>query len=296
VPDASHANQHGSALRLGIVALLLSVTLFAIVDGVSKMAVSQQSFGQILLARYALGLPVLLVVAPRAAWPTLLKTKALPLQILRGLMPLAVGGLMVLSVEVMPLAEATVILFAGPFVLLVLAAMFLDEQVSRASMIGVAAGFAAILLVARPGLDGLSSYAILPAGAAFFYALLQLFSRQLGTRGEGATTSLAWTLLVGLIVSTPLAIYDWRAPTGAGWLLLILLGGCFAAAQYFMAKAYVMAPANILAPFTYSQILAAVVFGVVVFQDVPDFWTLSGVILIIGSGFYVYHVSQEFRR
>jgi len=293
MPDAPSTDQNGPDLRLGIVALLLSVTLFAVVDGVSKMVVNQQSFGQILLARYALGLPVLLFVAPPASWPTLLKTRALPLQILRGLMPLVVGGLMVFSVQVMPLAEATVILFAGPFLLLVLAAAFLGERVSRASLIGVAAGFAAILLVVRPGLDGLSYYAILPAGAAFFYALLQLFSRQLGTRGEGAATSLAWTLLVGLIVSIPLAIYDWRAPTGAGWLLLILLGVCFAGAQYFMAKAYVLAPANLLAPFTYAQILAAVVFGIVVFQDVPDVWSMAGVVLIIAAGLYVYRAGRE---
>lgn len=281
------------ALRLGIIALLLSVTLFAIVDGISKAVVGQQSFGQILLARYALGLPVLLFAAPRAAWPTLLRTGFPLLQILRGLMPLTVGGLMVLSVQVIPLAEATVILFAGPFILLVLAALFLGEHVSRASWIGVATGFLAILLVARPGLDGLSYYAILPAAAAFFYALLQLFSRQLGTRGESAATSLAWTLLVGLIVSVPLALYDWRAPSATGWLLLILLGMCFAGAQYFMAKAYALAPANLLAPFTYAQILAAVVFGVVVFQDVPDAWSMAGVALIIGAGIYVYRMSEE---
>jgi drug/metabolite transporter (DMT)-like permease len=208
-------------------------------------------------------------------------------------MPLTVGGLMVLSVMVMPLAEATVILFAGPFILLVLAALFLGERVSRASWIGVAAGFLAVLLVARPGLDGLSYNAILPAGAAFFFALLQLFSRQLGTRGESAATSLAWTLLVGLIVSTPLAIYDWRPPSATGWLLLLVLGMCFAGAQYFMAKAYVLAPANLLAPFTYAQILAAVVFGFLAFGDAPDLWSMAGVVLIIAAGLYVYGMSRR---
>jgi drug/metabolite transporter (DMT)-like permease len=75
--------------------------------------------------------------------------------------------------------------------------------------------------------------------------------------------------------------------------LLILLGVCFAGAQYFMAKAYVLAPANLLAPFTYAQILAAVVFGIVVFQDVPDVWSMAGVVLIIAAGLYVYRAGRE---
>lgn len=291
--DQPAEGRQRAALSLGIIVLLLSVTLFAVVDGVSKAVVGEQSFGQILLARYALGLPVLFFVAPRSDWSSLLRTGAPVLQILRGLMPLTVGGLMVFSVMVMPLAEATVILFAGPFILLVLASLFLGERVSRASWIGVAAGFLAVLLVARPGLGGFSFNAILPAGAAFFFALLQMFSRQLGMRGESAVTSLAWTLLVGLIVSAPLAIYDWRPPTAAGWLLLLMLGVCFAGAQYFMARAYVLAPANVLAPYTYAQILAALIFGFLVFRDVPDLFSLAGVALIIAAGLYVYSVSRK---
>lgn len=291
--DAPPPHPDRVALRLGILALFASVTLFAIVDGVSKFIVNDQSFGQILLARYALGLPVLLLVAPRAAWPGLLRTRVPLLQVLRGLMPLAVGGLMVLSVKVMPLAEATVILFAGPFLLLLLAGLFLGERVRPTSWVGVAAGFLAVLLVARPGFDGLSYYAILPAGAAFFYALLQLFSRQLGTKGDSAATSLAWTLLVGLVVSLPLALYDWRPPTAGGWLLLILLGLCFAGAQYFMARAYVLTPANLLAPFTYAQILAATVFGFVVFGDLPDVLTVVGIVVMCLAGLYVYRQSGQ---
>ena len=61
--DQPAEERQPSALRLGIIALLLSVTLFAAVDGVSKAVVAEQSFGQILLARYGLGLP-----GPAPSW------------------------------------------------------------------------------------------------------------------------------------------------------------------------------------------------------------------------------------
>lgn len=48
-----------------------------------------------------------------------------------------------------------------------------------------------------------------------------------------------------------------------------------------------MAPAAVLAPFTYAQIVAAIVFGVVVFGDVPDLWTAAGTALVILAGVYV---------
>ena len=55
-----------------------------------------------------------------------------------------------------------------------------------------------------------------------------------------------------------------------------------------MAKAFALAPANLLTPFSYFQILSAVVFGFLVFHDVPDTWTSTGVALIVGAGLYVF--------
>jgi drug/metabolite transporter (DMT)-like permease len=206
-------------------------------------------------------------------------------------MPLLIGGLMVLALTFMPLAEATVILFAAPFMVLVLSGWFLGEKVAGSIWIAVAVGFLAVLLVARPGLDGLSWYAILPAAAAFFYAVLQLISRSLGSAGERPITSVAWTLLVGLVITLPLAIYDWRPLTPVVWVLLVILGLCMGGAQLLLARAFAIAPANVLTPFTYVQILAAIIFGVLVFGDIPDVPTTIGIVMIIGAGLYVFRRS-----
>lgn len=289
--DKSANGRPAGNTGLGIVLLSLGVTLFGIVDGVSKFLVEDLSFGQIILGRYAFALPVLLLAAPPREWKYLLRTGALGQQILRGLMPLIVGGLMLSALGFMPLAEATVILFAAPFIVLVLSGWLLGETVDGPVWIAVAVGFLAVLLVARPGLAGLSWYAILPAAAAFFYALLQLISRRLGSAGEPPIVSVAWTLLVGIAVSLPFAIYDWRSPSPAQWGLLLLLGLCMGGAQLLLAKAFAMAPANLLTPFTYVQILAAIIFGIAVFGDIPDLPTTVGILMIIGAGLYVFRRS-----
>jgi len=281
-------SQPGTRDRLrGIVYLVVSVSLFGVVDGLSKILTPSQSFGQIVLGRYALALPLLLAVAGPSGWKALFATRRPGLQLFRGLTPLIVGGVMVIAVHHLPLAEATVILFAGPFIVVALSAPLLGEKVGATSYVAVAVGFLAVVLVARPGFGQLSWYTVFPLVGAIFYALLQLLTRKLADAGEDADTTLAWTLAIGLVASAPLAAVSWAPVSPAAFLLLILLGAVFGAAQLLLARAFLYAPANILTPFSYAQIVAATLFGLVVFEDVPDLWTVLGIVMIIGAGVYV---------
>ena len=253
----------------------------------SKALADTQSVGQIVWARYALALPVLILTTPRAHWRTLFKTTRPASQLSRGLMPLAVSGTMVLAVRYLPLAEATVILFSAPFLVVALSVPFLGERVHPASWVGVVVGFAAVLLVARPGFGEISKYTIFPLAAAVFFALFQLVTRRLAATGERAQTTLAWTLAVGTVAATPVALMTWAPVTPSAWLLMIALGVVFGLAQAFMVRAFAHAPAGVLAPFGYAQIIAATIFGMIVFGAIPDVWTLLGVAMIIAAGVYV---------
>lgn len=195
---------------------------------------------------------------------------------------------MVLAVKYLPLSDSTVILFAGPFLVVAMSGWFLGERVPASSWLGVCLGFIAVLIVARPGFGALSVYTVLPAAAAFFYAVFQLQSRQLGAAGEAPLTTLAWTLAVGAIVVLPVAIVQWVPPSPLSWLLLAVLGLSFGAGHYFIAKAFSLAPANVLTPFSYVQIISATVFGLVAFGEVPDLWTIAGTVLILLAGGYVF--------
>ncbi len=281
---ADHDRQE---VLLGITLLVISAAIFAVVDGLSKILADAQSVGQIVWARYALALPVLLATTRPGEWLNLFRTKRPLLQIARGLTPLVISVTMVLGVRYLPLAEATVILFAGPFFVVALSVPFLGERVSVASWIGVIVGFIAVFIVARPGFGALSTYALLPLLGAVFFALLQLITRHLGAAGEKPTTTLAWTLLVGGIASTPVAAATWEPITPTAWLVMIGLGLVFGVSQLLMIRALTHASAALLAPFNYVQIIAAVIFGVIVFGDVPDLWTFLGIAVIIGAGIYV---------
>jgi drug/metabolite transporter (DMT)-like permease len=213
-------------------------------------------------------------------WANLFRTAKPRLQIVRAIAPLFVGASMVMAVRYLPLAEATVVLFAAPFLVVTLSGPFLGERVSLASWIGVVIGFAAVVVVAQPGVSELSRFAIFPLAGAVFYALFQLLTGRLAAAGETADTTLAWTLGVGVAVTTPIV-------SDTAWLLMIVLGLSFGLAQAFLVRAFSHAPASLLAPFSYGQIIAATIFGIVVFAAVPDLWTWVGITMIVGAGVYV---------
>jgi drug/metabolite transporter (DMT)-like permease len=220
-------------------------------------------------------------------WRSMFRTKRPGLQIVRAFAPLIIGGTMVIGVRYLPLAEATVILFAGPFIVVALSGKLLGEKVGRASWIGVAIGFLAVLIVARPGFGALSVYSVFPLAGAFFYAAFQLLTRQLAAAGEDPTTTLAWTVTIGLIVTAPLAFIMWQPVSTQAWIVFFAMSLVFGASQLLLARAFTYAPANVLSPFSYVQIIAATAFGYIAFGDVPDVWTIIGIVMIIGAGVYI---------
>jgi drug/metabolite transporter (DMT)-like permease len=267
--------------------IVLSVSLFGFVDGISKVLAETQSLGQIVLARYVMAIPILMACTPIAKWSSLLRTSQPGLQVMRALTSLLIGGSMVLAVRNLPIADATAILFAGPFVVVALSPGLLGERVGLGSWIGVIVGFLAVLIVVRPGLGALSRYTVFPLAAAISYAFFQLLTRRLGASGEDPNTTLAWALAAGLTAGLPFALLTWVPANIMAWLLMIALGLIFGSAQALMAYAFVWAPANVLAPFSYAQIVAATLFGLAVFGAVPDYPTAIGIIMIICTGIYV---------
>ena len=71
----------------------------------------------------------------------------------------------------------------------------------------------------------------------------------------------------------------WVWPQTLGqWLILAMLGVLGGTGHYLFIHAYRLAPASTVAPFIYMQLLTMVMFGFIVFGDVPDVWTLVGAV------------------
>jgi drug/metabolite transporter (DMT)-like permease len=269
-----------------ILLLALGVTMFGVMDGLGKLLAAEHSVTQIVWARYAFALPVVLSMRRPGTWPALLRCERPALQAARGLLPLLASVAVILGLSTLPLADFTAISFASPLLVVALSVPLLKERISLDSWLGVVCGFTGVLVIVRPGMEAIAWAAIFPLATAAFFALYQLLTR-LVSRNDDPTVTLAWTISVGLVLTTLLLPFDWWWVDRASWILLALSGLLFGIGQFLLIQAYSMAPAAVLAPFTYVQILAATLFGVLVFHAVPDLWTLLGTGLIIFAGLYV---------
>ena len=269
-----------------ILLLVSGVTLFGVMDGLGKFLAGDYSVVQVVWARYAFAVPIVLLAARRSTWRNPFGNGSSWLQAGRALLPLLASALVILGLALMPLADFTAISFASPLLVAALSRPLLGEKISFHTWAGVVCGFAGVLTIVRPGLGTIAWAAVFPLGTALFFALYQVLTR-LVSRGDDPVVTLLWTIAVGLVLTTPLLPVSWRTVADPDWLLLILSGVLFGIGQHLLIRAFSIAPAAILTPFTYAQIVAAIVFGAVVFGDLPDFWTILGTALVVGAGLFV---------
>jgi drug/metabolite transporter (DMT)-like permease len=201
-------------------------------------------------------------------------------------MPMLASFSVVVGLGLLPLAEVTALTFASPFLVVALAGPLLRERTTLHDWIGVVLGFVGILVIIRPGSGAIAWAALFPLGCAFFFALFQLATRFVG-RSDGPIATLAWTIAVGLVVTTPLLLLDWRPVDGAAWAVMAVSGLSFGAAQYLLIRAFRLAPAALLTPFTYAQIVPAVILGYLLFGAIPDMVAIAGTAIVIAAGLYV---------
>jgi drug/metabolite transporter (DMT)-like permease len=189
-----------------------------------------------------------------------------------------------------PLADATAVGFASPLFTLALAAVWLGERIGPWRWFGMALGFAGVVILLRPPFLFAGEPAhwamVLPLGAAALFAFYQILTRKLAALDDPRTTILHTSFAAMLVTSASLPLV-WVWPSGWDWVALVMLGLLGGAAHGLLVLAFARAPASLLAPLSYTQMIWAVIAGVLVFGHAPDHITLLGIAVIALSGIVV---------
>jgi drug/metabolite transporter (DMT)-like permease len=270
---------------IGIALMVLTVFLFVCMDTLAKHLTQSYTVTQVLWARYAFALG-LVVALLRGRLPGLARSGRPGLQIARGLLLLLSSMLFFTAISLMPLADAMTIGFVGPLLLAALAVPVLGETVPARRWIAIAVAFAGVVVVIRPGLGVFQWWSLLPLGTACCFAAFQLITRLLG-RVDRPETTMIWTTTLACLAVTLAVPTVWRWPEPADWALMAVMGLIGGGSHWLLIEAFRRAPASLLAPFSYTQLPWAMLFGWLVFGDLPDIWTLAGAAIIVGSGLYV---------
>lgn len=273
---------------------LIAAALYAGVAALAKLAVQDYHVLQILFVRQGVVLASSLPGTVRS-FPAGLRTRRPGLHLVR------LGGAFIAltcgiwAVAVLPLTVATTLAFAQVFFVALLARVFLAEQVGWHRLSAVIAGFVGVIVVMRPGVEGVVAlHALIPILGALGAAAAITAVRSLSQTETTATLLLYQALFVGALSGVPL-FWLWQTPDLAGWCLLLVMGGMSALGQWLGVRALRLGEASVVGPIEYSKLIYATVLGFVVFHELPDGYTLLGAAIIVGASLYILHREARWR-
>lgn len=270
----------------GILLMLAACTVLPVMDGIAKQLSETLPVLQIVWARYFFHL---LLLSPVVFWrygrQTLVPQRP-GLQALRSVFMLGSTTLFFFGISYMPIADTLALAFIGPFVVTALSPLVLGEKVGPRRWIAVIVGFIGVLIVLRPGIGEWNWAALAGLGAGIVHAFYFLTTRKLSGSAP-PLVGLTYAAVVGAIVTSLALPFSWVTPT-AGEMMLMASIGLLAAVSHFMVmRSLDYAEATLIAPFSYSEIVMAVLVGLIWFGDFPDALTWTGIAVIIASGVYI---------
>ena len=267
--------------------MMLSMSAFTVNDALMKAASDEVPFFQAIALRGLMITAVLIVVALIWGNFTLRAAKRdWGLVALRTAAE-AIGTLFFLTALFkMPIANLSAILQALPLTVTLAAALFLQEPVGWRRLTAILIGFVGVILIVQPGTDGFSIYSVL--GIA---AVIAVTVRDLAARKLTATVPSILVALVAAVGVTALALVAgtgeiWVMPSAKAALQLAAAAGCLAVGYIAAVTAMRGGDIGFVAPFRYTSLLVALILGLVFFGEWPNWLTLLGALIVVGTGLF----------
>ncbi|TVQ34932.1 MAG: DMT family transporter [Geminicoccaceae bacterium] len=281
-------------------------------DALMKWLSPTYALHQAVFVRSLFSVGLLLAIAVFTTGLASLKTKRPGLHLLRGLLVIFINSVYFLALAAMPLAEAMAIFFVAPLFITLFSVPMLGERIGPWRLAAVVIGLLGVVVMLRPGGEGLELTALLPVAAAIAYAFMQLLTRRLGMTDRALTMTfsmqscfLVFSLVVGLGIgdgrfgdvehpSWAFLLRAWTWPEPHDVAILALCGTMVALGGILISQAYRLVEATAVAPFEYTALPIAVFWGWLMWGDMPDLVAWTGLLLIASGGLLV--IWREGRR
>jgi drug/metabolite transporter (DMT)-like permease len=295
----------------GVSFLLLALFTISLQTVAVKWISGDYPILEIVILRSLVALPFTLLFYRYEGRRGLPTTQRRQLEYGRGLFLFLSYTTFMMGLVALPLADVSAIRNAGPLMITLLSVVVLGERVGPQRWLALFVGFLGVLLIVRPGAGAFNLGSIFVLISVLFYALTVMVTRKLQTTDSSATMSYYSTLvyLVAAFALAPLAALagdmpdahpsiaflfrPWVMPTPVDFVIMCGLGVIWAAWMYFLARAYSLAQASVAAPFEYVTLPIDVLWGFLIWGEVPTWMTWLGAALTILSGLYVLYRERK---
>ena len=276
-------------VAFGISLMLGAYLLFSFIDAGAKwLALLGLPSTQLAFMRYAPHFLVSSAIIVRTHELSSLTSSHAPMLIFRGSLLMGSTILNFFAVRYLPLTLTSTILFSAPLMACMLSQPMLAEKVGLFRWTAVLFGFAGVIIAIRPFDESFHWAALLSLGGAFCFALYALLTRKYAGRVSTDVMQF-YSGAVGTICLLPFAILSWQNPVSAtDWVIMVSLGIFGWAGHQLLTQAHRFAATSILMPFGYSFILFLTIWSYLIFDHLPDRWTLIGGSIVVLSGLFIW--------
>ena len=277
--------------------MVIATGSYVINDTMMKLATEGLPPYQVLMTRGAMaalwGMPLLFVLGYGKNLRQLFDRRVL----VRNLAEMAAILCYIVALANMPIADASALGQITPLLVLLGVSILFGEKIGALRMGLIGLGFVGALMVAQPTMQGISVYALLALANAVLCAVRDIAGRRVGHEVPGLIVAMSAVIvvLIGAGV-THVATESWVTPQPYHLMLLAGSGLFLIGGHFFLFMAYRIGPTSAVAPFYYLFTFWAVMSGLVVFGQLPNWLALCGIVLVVASGLAIVLLDERRRR
>jgi drug/metabolite transporter (DMT)-like permease len=280
--------QPNQALRAGLY-MVIAMACFILNDTCIKTIGVTLPIGEIISIRGVLSVLVIAAICVQqgilAGVPSLFTGNVMA----RSLLDVAGTFMFLTALMHMPIANLTAILQSVPLAVVLVSVFFLKEKVGLRRTAAILAGFIGVLLIVRPSPSTITIYELLALGIVFILAFRDLITKRIPVHIPTFIIALANACFVAL-GGIVFGLYQGFQMVELWQFSLLYAAAILLASGYmFMVATLRLGDLSATAPFRYSNVLFAIILGMVVFSEYPDAVSYVGMALIIAAGIYAAH-------
>ena len=309
---ASVLNNRTANLQ-GVGFLVLALLIFSLQDIAVKWIGGDYPVLEIVIFRSVLALPLTLLFVRLEGGHGLPTTRRPTLEYVRGGFYFLSYTTHFMGLAALPLADIAAIKFSAPLMITILSVVLLGETVGPRRWLALLVGFGGVLLIVGPGGARFNLGSVFILLSVLFYALATILTRKLQPTDSSATMAYFSSLvyLIATLVVAPLLrvvgeipdahpsvaflLRGWTMPSLVDFVIMSGLGLVWAGGMYCLARAYSAAPASVVAPFEYVALPISVMWGFLLWHELPAVSTWIGAALTLVSGLYILYRERRER-
>jgi len=189
----------------------------------------------------------------------------------------------------MSLPSLTAIMQSLPLAVTLAGSLFLGQKVGWRRYLAILVGFGGVLIIIRPGGDEFNAFALWGLAAVGCVTVRDLAAAKLNRRTPSIFAALFTAIGVTLAAGVMQVFEPWQPVSALNFTFLASAAGFLLLGYVTSISAMRVGEIGFVAPFRFTVLVWALLIGVFVFKNYPDFWTMVGIAIVVATGVFTFY-------